>query len=171
LPEPLSELSRLISELESFVPEPQHGLPEPVFLLISRLTPLVSVDLLVQDGPSRTLLTWRHDAAYGPGWHIPGGIIRYKERAIDRIHAVARVELGADVACEPIPLVVVEHVKPESRNRGHVVSLLYRCRLLAPPDEKLRFNPESPRPGHWQWHARGAIRLIPEQQMYEPYMR
>ena len=81
---------------------------------------------------------------------------------------MARGELGADVTCEPIPLVVVEHVKPESRNRDHVVSLLYRCRLLTPPDERLRFSTEAPKPG--QWHARGAIRLIPEQQMYEPYL-
>jgi len=84
---------------------------------------------------------------------------------------VARGELGADVTCEPIPMVVMEHVKPESKNRGHGVSLLYRCRLLIPPNEKLRFNAEAQKPGHWQWHARGAIRLIPEQQMYESYLR
>ena len=165
------ELASTIAKLESLAPAPERGLPEDVFQLVSRLTPLVSVDLLVQDDTGRILLTWRHDAAYGPGWHIPGGIIRYKERALDRLHAVARVELGADVACEPIPLAVVEHVKAESSNRGHVVSLLYRCRLLTPPDERLRFYAEAPRPGHWQWHPRGAIRLIPEQQMYEPYLK
>lgn len=169
------ELTRAIAELESFAPKPERGLPEEVFQLVSRFTPLLSVDLLVQDDAGRILLTWRHDAAYGPGWHIPGGILRYKERVLDRLHAVARMELGAEVACdatcEPIPLVVVEHVKPESSNRGHVVSLLYRCRLLTPPDEKRRFNAETPKPGHWQWHARGDIRLIPEQQMYEPYLK
>jgi hypothetical protein len=66
---------------------------------------------------------------------------------------------------------VVEDVKPESGNRGHVVSLLYRRRLLTPPDERLRFSAEAPKPGHWQWHARDAISLIPEQQVYEPYLR
>ena len=173
------ELTHAIAELESFALEPECGLPEEVFQLVSRLTPLLSVDLLIQDDAGRILLTWRHDGAYGPGWHIPGGIIRYKERALDRLHAVARTELGAEVTCdvtceatcEPIPALVVEHVKPESSNRGHVVSLLYRCRLLTPPAEKLRFDAENPKPGHWQWHTRGAIRLIPEQQMYEPYLR
>jgi ADP-ribose pyrophosphatase YjhB (NUDIX family) len=169
--EQLGELTRAIAEVESFAPAPERGLTEEVFLLVSRLTPLVGVDLLVQDDAGRLLLTWRHDATFGPGWHIPGGIIRYKERSLDRLHAVARMELGADVTCEPIPLMVVEQIKPESGNRGHTVSLLYRCRLLTPPSEKLRFNGEAPKPGHWQWHERGAVSLIPEQQMYEVYLR
>jgi colanic acid biosynthesis protein WcaH len=33
----------------------------------------------------RTLLTWRDDESFGAGWHVPGGIIRYKETAADRI--------------------------------------------------------------------------------------
>ncbi|MFZ0686363.1 MAG: NUDIX domain-containing protein [Terriglobales bacterium] len=165
------DLARVIAELESFADSPERGLPEEVFQLVSRLTPLLSVDLLIQDDSERTLLAWRDDEAYGPGWHVPGGIIRYKERALDRLHAVARAELGAEVTCEPVPLAVVEHVKQESRKRGHVVSLLHRCRLLSPPDERLRFNPAVPKPGHWQWHARGAVHLIAEQQMYETYLR
>lgn len=165
------ELGLSIARLESSVPDPHQGLPEDVFQLVSRLTPLLSVDLLIQDDLGRTLLTWRHDDAYGPGWHIPGGIVRYKEHARDRINAVAQLELGADVACEAIPLLVTEHVRPESKNRGHVVSLLYRCSLLTPPDEKLRFSGETATPGQWQWHARGTAKLILEQQEYEQYLR
>ena len=105
------ELARTITSLESFVPDPKRGLPEEIFQLVSRLTPLLSVDLLFKTIRRRTLLTWRHDAAYGPGWHVPGGIVRYKELAMDRIHAVARGELGAEVTCEPIPLLVTEHVR------------------------------------------------------------
>ncbi len=165
------ELTRTIAELEGFIPAPERGLPEEVFQLVSRLTPLLGVDLLIQDDAGRFLLTWRHDADYGPGWHIPGGVVRYKERALDRLHAVARAELGAEVACEPAPMVVVELVTPESRTRGHFVTLLYRCRLLTVLDEKLRFSAEAPKAGHWQWHAPGTVRLIPEQQMYERYLR
>lgn len=165
------ELASTIAKLESFVPTPERGLPEEVFQLVSRLTPLVSVDLLIQDDSGQTLLTWRHDVAYGPGWHIPGGVIRYKEHAIERVHAVARRELGVEVACEPTPVAMVEHVKAESRERGHVVSFLYRCRLLKPLDETLRFRADTPEPGHWQWFARGAATLIPEQQVYESYLR
>jgi hypothetical protein len=53
------------------------------------VSPELSVDLPVQDDIGRILLTWRHDVAYGPGWHIPGGIVRYKERAMDRIQPLA----------------------------------------------------------------------------------
>ena len=54
------------------------------------LTPLVNVDLLIKDS-GRTLLTWRDDEFYGPGWHIPGGILGFKERALDRLAKVAEL--------------------------------------------------------------------------------
>ena len=71
-------LSAMIAALEAEIGDPRHGLPEEVFRLVSRLTALINVDLLIQDEGRRTLLTWRDDEFYGAGWHIPGGIIRYK---------------------------------------------------------------------------------------------
>src|SRR5438105_4861558 len=50
------------------------GLPPEVFLFLSRVTPLLNVDLLIQDDRGRTLLTWRDDEFFGAGWHVPGGI-------------------------------------------------------------------------------------------------
>jgi ADP-ribose pyrophosphatase YjhB (NUDIX family) len=169
--EPISDIDRLIAELESYVPEPRRGLPEPLFLLISRLTPLLSVDLLIRDAAGRTLLTWRHDASYGPGWHLPGGIVRYQESAAKRIQEVARLELGAQVDFEPTPLSIEESLRPDKRDRAHIVSMLYRCRLLGPPDASLRFDPEVPNPGHWQWHDSWPDNLIQEQRHYERYLR
>lgn len=46
-----------------------------------------------------------------------------KQRAMDRIHGVARGELGADVTCELIPWVVVEQFKPESVSHYPFVAL------------------------------------------------
>jgi len=66
-----------------------------VFALVSRVTPLVNVDLLIKDEQRRTLLTWRDDEFFGAGWHVPGEIIRYKESAADRIRTCARLELEA----------------------------------------------------------------------------
>ena len=83
---------RILAALDAWAPEPAAGLPEELFLLVSRLTPLVNVDLLVQDEGLGTLLTWRADEFYGPGWHVPGGIIRYKETAEDCIRATAERE-------------------------------------------------------------------------------
>jgi len=170
-PEQSSELSRLITELESFIPAPVQGLPEPVFLLLSRITPLVSVDLLIADELGRTLLTWRDDKSYGPGWHLPGGIVRYGEKAAHRVHEVARLELGARVNFEPSPLSLQEILKPNAKERGHIISMLYRCRLLNAPDASLRFEQGSPKPGRWLWHDKCPDNLIEEQRSYERYFR
>ena len=87
-------IKQLVDQLKLLVGDARHGLPQDVFLLISELTPLVNVDLLIHNSAGQTLLTWRADELYGPGWHIPGGIIRFKEKARDRISKVADEELG-----------------------------------------------------------------------------
>jgi colanic acid biosynthesis protein WcaH len=149
-----------LAALDAWAPEPAAGLPEDLFLLVSRLTPLVNVDLLIQDERSGTLLTWRDDRFYGAGWHVPGGIIRYKQTAEDCIRATAQRELGAAVEFEPDPIAVVQNIEPVRRQRGHFIALLYRCRLAAPPAEALRAA-SAPKPGQWAWHAQCPPDLIP----------
>jgi ADP-ribose pyrophosphatase YjhB (NUDIX family) len=154
-----------IKALEAAIGDPRRGLPEDVFRFASRVTPLINVDLLITDARSRTLLTWRDDEFYGPGWHVPGGIIRYKESAADRIRACARAELGADVSCEPAPLLVLEDsAGPDTR--GHHISLLFRCRLSSPPDEDRRALSDPPSHGQWRWHERCTPDLIEAQGSY-----
>ena len=50
----MTELSHAIAALDALLPTAAGGLPEDVFLLVSRLLPLVNVDLLVQDDARRT---------------------------------------------------------------------------------------------------------------------
>ncbi len=76
----MTELSNAVGVLNSLIPDATGGLREDVFLLVSRLLPLVNVDLLVQGQVRGTLLTWRDDAFYGPGWHVPGGISASRNR-------------------------------------------------------------------------------------------
>jgi ADP-ribose pyrophosphatase YjhB (NUDIX family) len=158
-------LRRAIVTLEAGLGDPQRGLPAEVFRFLSRITPLVNVDLLIQDDRARTLLTWRDDEFFGPGWHVPGGIIRYKESAADRIRACAREELEADVSCDPEPLMVLE-VIGEQRTRGHHISLLFRCQLLGPPAEARRAASDPPSSGRWRWHDRLPLDLLEEQRRY-----
>jgi hypothetical protein len=94
-------VSAAIGTLQAAAGNPSRGLPEEIFLLVSRMAPLINVDLLIQDEASHTLLTWRNDEYFGTGWHVPGGIIRYKEVAADRVRACAREELGAEVVLTP----------------------------------------------------------------------
>jgi ADP-ribose pyrophosphatase YjhB (NUDIX family) len=154
-----------IAALEAAAGDARRGLPEDLFRFVSRLTPLVNVDLLIKDDRSRTLLTWRADEFYGPGWHVPGGIIRYKESAADRIRACARAELGAEVAAEPAPVLVLEDIGGQ-QTRGHHISLLYRCRLLTPPDEARRAVSDPPVAGQWRWHQERPSDLLDEQRAY-----
>ena len=117
-------LRHRIEALEAAIGDPRRGLPEDVFRFVSRITPLINVDLLIQDDRSRTLLTWRDDEFFGPGWHVPGGIIRYKESAADRLRACAREELGADVSFDPAPLLVSETIRAENtRGPPHLAPL------------------------------------------------
>ena len=96
----------------------KNGLGEKLFLHVSSLTPIVNVDILVRNpSTAEILLTWRDDNFYR-GWHIPGGIIRFKEKMIDRIELVAKVELGAKIDSINGPLVVHELMNNTRDRRG-----------------------------------------------------
>ena len=112
-----------IKNLENHIANPKDGLPEEVFLFVSRIIPMVNVDLLIKDENKRTLLAWRNDEFCGTGWHIPGGIIRYKEKIETRIQKVAEVEIGAIVKFNPIPISYNEIIINELKTRGHFTTL------------------------------------------------
>ncbi len=164
-----TDLQRAIRALESAVEDPTRGLPEEVFLLVSRLVPMVNVDLLVQNETCGTLLTWRDDGLVPPGWHIPGGIIRFQETAATRIRETARRELGAEVEFQPAPLALFEHVDPTRTTRGHFISMLFRCRLLGPPAAELRYDSGVPAAGQWAWHTACPADMIDVYRHYRRY--
>jgi ADP-ribose pyrophosphatase YjhB (NUDIX family) len=155
--------------IESAIGDPRDGLPEDIFLFVSRITPLINVDLLIQDDRGRTLLTWREDGHFGSGWHVPGGVIRYKEAAADRVRACAREELAADVSFDPAPVFVMETII-DKRDRGHAVSLLFRCRLLTPPDPAREADPSAPLPGAWRWFEGRPPDLLAVQDEYARFL-
>jgi ADP-ribose pyrophosphatase YjhB (NUDIX family) len=151
--------------LDSWVGHPGKGLPYELFLFISTLVPMVNVDLLITDDRKRVLLTWRDDEIHGKGWHVPGGMIRYKETAEERILATARDELGAGVAFHPAAE-IEQIIEPRRRLRGHHIALLYRCRLTSEPSETLRFTGGEPKRGQWAWHQNCPVNLIDAHRCY-----
>jgi len=163
------KIDNAINLLESIIADPSKGLPEEVFQFISRVTPLVNVDLLIKDENNRTVLTWRDDDCYKSGWHIPGGVIRYKEDTTARIMAVAAKELGAGVSFIKNPLLVSEIFLP-IKNRAHAISLLYECKLLTALDEARRFEEGSPKPGQWAWHNKCPDNLIDVHDIYRKFI-
>lgn len=156
-----------IAALEAYA-RPGEDLPEELFLFVSSVTPLVNVDLLIKDKSGRTLLTWRDDEFYGPGWHVPGGIIRYKEKAQERIVRVAEQELQCSVTAERDPIRISESFS-EQRQRGHFISLLFRCELLTNPASSLEAS-DPPQRGQWKWHRGVPPDILPVHRMYDSFI-
>lgn len=164
------EISGLIDKLESHIENPLQGLPHDVFRFVTRLTPMINVDLLVKNAKNETLLTWRDDEFYGPGWHVPGGIVRFKEAVAARIGAVAASELGASVKFVNEPLALNEVMNATRDTRGHFISLLYDCVLISPPDPALAYKEGPVKHGQWAWHANCPDNLIKVHEMYRKFI-
>ena len=52
-----TNIHKAVEFLDKQISNPSSGLPEEVFLFVSRLTPMVNVDLLIKDEKRRTLLS------------------------------------------------------------------------------------------------------------------
>jgi len=162
-------ITEAISFLDQQIVDPTAGLPEEIFLFASRITPMVNVDLLVRDSSGRTLLAWRSDAFSGQGWHIPGGIIRFKEQLETRIQKVARQEIGTEVTFKPQPIAMHQLMHPTRHTRGHFLSLLFLCSVPADfiPSNRQRTAEAS---GYLQWHDSCPANLIDVHEVYRPYI-
>jgi len=145
------------------------GMPEEIFFFATRMTPIVNVDLLIQDETSRTLLAWRDSFIWeGAGWHIPGGVVRYKETFEERLLKVAESEIGQAIEYDSDPIVTREVICPQD-TRGHFVSILYRCfisRDFVPANEGLAPTDD----GYLQWHTEPPLNLLKSQEMYRQYL-
>ena len=127
-----------IKNIEKKVKNPNKGLPEEIFLFLTRISPMINVDLLIKNKKKQTLLVWRKKGEkYKEGWHIPGGIIRFKETIRNRIRHTAKNELGSKVTYKKQPIFYNEiHLK--QKNRSHFISLLFECKIITGP--KKRFS-------------------------------
>lgn len=162
------DLQEAIRYIERHIPDPKAGLPEKVFLFASRIVPMVNVDLLVKNEIGQTLLSWRDDQYAGKGWHIPGGIIRFKEKLATRIVKVAETEIGISLTCRPQPI-AVNQVIVEHADRGHFISLLYECFIpstFKPANKNLTITST----GFLKWFDRCPENLVSVHEMYREYI-
>jgi len=121
------ELKQLVSLLKK-IDKPHEGLPQPVFDALVKIVPFAACELAVVNDKGEFLLTWREDEWY-KGWHFPGGLFRFRESFKERIKQVARKELGVNITKYKFLF-----VKDCSQSqRGHVVSLVYRCEAAKIP--------------------------------------
>lgn len=148
----------------------KDGLPIDVFYFVSQLTPLINVDLLVKNKKGQVLLTWRDDRFYGPAWHIPGGIIRFKEKIEDRVEKVAQLELGASVRFSPEPIHIRGLINAERDVRGHFISLLFLCELVSDLPQERAYIKGEPKSGEWAWHNGAPKDLLKVHEAFRKYI-
>jgi ADP-ribose pyrophosphatase YjhB (NUDIX family) len=157
-----------IEILSGAISDPRVGLPREIFLFVSRTTPMVNVDLLIKDEGGRTLLAWRDDELAGAGWHVPGGIVRFKERLEARVREVSLGEIGRALDFEEVP-VAINEVICDHDTRGHFISFLYACSApssFVPPNAGLSEGD----PGYLLWHDTCPANLVKVHEMYRRYI-
>lgn len=157
-----------LSFLDKQITNPSLGLPEEVFLFVSRITPMVNVDLLIKDETGRVLLSWRSDQFAGTGWHIPGGIVRFKEKLEERILKVAETEIGAIIKFNPNPL-AINQIHCKQNTRGHFISILYECFLSSKYIPK-NIGLSKIDNGFLMWHDFCPIELVEVHEIYRKYI-
>ena len=161
-------IQEAIKYLEGQIVDPRVGLPSEIFYFITRLTPMVNVDLLIKDEDRRSLLSWRDDEFSGSGWHIPGGIVRYKEKMENRLNEVAKQEIGINVQFYPEPLVLNQAFVPH-KTRGHFISFLYKCFIPG------NFHPDNGSLtkrdlGYLEWQETCPQDIVEVHEMYRKYI-
>jgi colanic acid biosynthesis protein WcaH len=158
-----------ISLLDQKIGDPHLGLPEEVFLFTSRITPMVNVDMLIRNSNNEVLLTWRDDNSYTAGWHIPGGIVRYKESMFERLKKIGKIELDADFTFSSKPSIVNEIIRsPERKNRGHFISFLFKGELRSQLNGNKKYlDNGKPKDGMWKWHKVCPSNILPVHLMYK----
>ena len=155
-----------VRELEQEI-DPSKELPIDIFKFVSRHTPLLCVDLLIQNDRRQTLMTWRDDVYFGHGWHFPGGVLRHGESLVAHSHLVSQKELQATIRVDPVPIGFMEYFHKTRPERGHQVIFLLRCRIESPPNPIFRCEEGTyPKPGQWMWHSKEPAELLPVQRCY-----
>ena len=163
----------LLRTLKKSIKYPEHGLGEELFLFVSSLTPIVNVDLLIKNQNGEILLTWREKMYHlNSGWHVPGGVVRYKEYFSDRIRKVAEKELSVKIKFESTPIDMNEIIIPELEERGHFISFLFNCSLIDKPNEELEYcGKDKPLKGQWKWFEKCPENLFNVHKIYKKYFK
>ena len=85
----------------------------PDFKTVVKSAPLVSIDLVVENGSNEYLLGWRSNAPAKDHWFVPGGRIYKDERFEKAFERITLAELGLTVPLSSARFLgVFEHIYP-----------------------------------------------------------
>lgn len=124
-----------VKDLVRLLKKVRLPVPYPVFIALCKSVPLIAVDLLLVNNKNQVLVTYRKDEFYD-GWHIPGSILRYKEKVEDAYTRVAREELGL----KQISNVKFERYFSYLDAREHGIVLLFTARSKERPKDGKYFS-------------------------------
>lgn len=101
-------------------------LPFDQFLKTFEFVPRVAVNLLVIRDDRAILLTRRKKPPFAGSWHLPGSFLLKGESLMECVHRVAKEEIGCDVSNIELAGAFDDLTGDP---RGHVVDVVYRCRI------------------------------------------
>ena len=105
------------------------------FLEVIDSTPLVSMDLLIEDKQGRVLLGKRLNKPAQGFWFVPGGRIRKNESLSDAIVRISLAELGSEITLDKAHLMgAFDHIYDDNFAgvegvNTHYVAMGYRVKL------------------------------------------
>ncbi len=114
-------------------------LPEEDFIQIIKNTPLVAIDLIVENEDHNILLGWRKNAPAKGYWFVPGGRIFKNEKFPDAFKRITKNELGKSYPLSDASFLgVFEHIYPGENVSGregfgtHYVVIAFRLKVYLP---------------------------------------
>ncbi len=142
-----------------------------LYKFVTTLTPIIAVDALIHNEQGQFLLTWREDEFFGPGWHVPGSVVRLGESFLDRLHAGIGKELNVSVEVETF-LGYEEIFREDALYRPHTIVFVYLCKLTSTLLKDTQYLSESNcAPGAWKWFDTFPSSMIPEHEFYRKYFK
>ena len=105
------------------------------FLTIIDATPLVSIDLILEDQQGNILLGKRRNRPAQGYWFVPGGRIRKNEKLADAIKRISLTELGTEITLDDGQLLgAFDHIYDDNFSgvegiNTHYVVLAYTIKL------------------------------------------
>lgn len=172
----MEDIKILADKILARCSNPEQGLPEEIFLMISGLIPIPNVDLFLLNKEGQILLSWRKDQFYQEGWSLPGGCMRFGETMHERVLKTAQKELGQAVHIEKGPLCVRDAIRGDNPKlkyphvRGHNIAVPFLCSLTEALDIKTQSCAEREN-GCLKWFSEIPQNVLPIHHIYDDLFR
>ena len=169
MPKPKPPIDNICQALDNM--DGTVGIGKTLFESLSRLTPAVSVELIIKSHDKQgSLLTWRDDELYGPGWHVPGGVVRFKETLTSRVEKVLENEIAAPASKIEGPIGFHEIFNEKRDKRGHFICFVYKVFLIEDPPLRTKAQDGVITGGSWRWFSECPDNLIENQRSLVKYI-